>query len=80
MYRYELEIEFAGKQSSLIVVARCVLDEDDIWYYDVYDAGVHIGSITPDHDDNARVIWLSADLITPEYAQLIGEAIERQDR
>lgn len=80
MERYTMEIDVAGKSANLVAVSRCVSEEDFIWYYDIYNAGSLIGTINPEHDDSGQVLWVTADLITPDYAQKIGEEIERQDR
>jgi hypothetical protein len=80
MERYTMEIDIAGERVSLVAVARCVPDDDYTWYYDIYNGGALMGTITPKHDNSAQVLWVSADLITQEYAQKIGEEIERQDR
>lgn len=47
--------------------------------FQVYQKGELLDTLTPNIDD-AYVRWTSADLITPEYAQQIGEAIEAYDR
>lgn len=47
--------------------------------FQVYQEGELLATLTPNIDD-AWVRWTSADLIAPEYAQAIGEAIEAYDR
>jgi hypothetical protein len=46
--------------------------------FNVYEAGIKIGSIFPELEDSG-LVWKSLDLITPEHAQLIGEEIENYE-
>ena len=48
--------------------------------FDIMENGVLLGNIFADHGINTELVWSSGDLITNEFVQAVGEAIERQEK